>query len=68
MKCEQCERIFESSVTKKIIRGVPHNFCSEYCYVLYFWKIPKQDLEPMYKMCSPFSFSIRDIRELIEEV
>ena len=67
MKCEYCERDFEKGEIQKKIRDNRHTFCSEYCYVLYFWKIPLHDHEAMYKMYCPITFKIPDIRELIEE-
>ena len=66
MKCNYCQRTFEKGPVKKIMRGKRHTFCSEYCYVLYFWKIPRLDHEAMYKMYCPISSSI-NIRELSEE-
>ena len=67
MKCDYCERTFEKLPVKKTIRGVKHTFCGEYCFILYFWKIPKLDHDAMYKMYCPITFSIPDIRELVEE-
>lgn len=67
MECDYCERTFEKGAVSKVIRGKKHTFCSEYCFILHFWKIPKLDHDAMYKMYCPISFSIPDIRELIEE-
>ena len=67
MKCKYCERDFDKGPVKKLIRGKKNTFCSEHCFVLFFWNIPKLDFEAMYREYCPITFSIPDIRELIEE-
>jgi len=67
MKCDYCGRTFAKNPVRKVIRGKRYTFCSEYCYILHFWEIPKHDHEAMYKMYCPVTLSIRDIRELAKE-
>ena len=48
-KCEFCERTFEKGPYKRVLRGKRHIFCSESCFVLYHYKVPKFDMEQMYR-------------------
>ena len=66
MKCEYCERTFEKWPVEKVLRGKRHTFCSETCFVLFFYKYPKFDMERMYSMFT-ISVPVPDIRELIED-
>ena len=67
MKCDYCKRTFEKGPVKKVIRGKRLVFCNEYCFVLWYYKVPKHDHEAMYKMYCPTTVEVKDIRELIEE-
>ncbi len=42
-KCTFCELEFEHVATRKVIRGEPMLFCSESCYRLWFYKMPKDN-------------------------
>ena len=48
MKCEFCDRNFEKGPYFRVLRGKKHTFCSESCFNLYHYKVPKFDLEKMY--------------------
>ena len=48
-KCEFCEREFEKGSYERVLRGKPHVFCSAGCFVLYHYRVPKFDMEEMYR-------------------
>lgn len=47
-ECDFCERLIAKEPIIKVIRKNKHIFCSETCYNLWFYKIPKFDFENMY--------------------
>jgi len=50
-ECEFCERPLKGAPVEKVLRGKKHTFCSEFCYRLFFYKIPDMkysDLKVMY--------------------
>jgi len=65
-KCEYCGRMIKGELVKKVLRGKRHVFCTEHCFRLYFYKIPKFDLEMMYSLFTA-SVSVPDFQTLIEE-
>ena len=65
MKCQYCERQFETNSTVKTLRGKKYIFCSESCFNLHFYNYPRFDLEKMYEEYT-VSVSIPDIDELLD--
>lgn len=47
--CEFCERTFEKGPYKRILRGKDYVFCSASCFVLYHYRVPKFDMDRMYR-------------------
>jgi hypothetical protein len=48
MKCDFCGVQFTKGPVKKTIRGKKYTFCSEYCYVLHHFRIPKFPVDRSY--------------------
>lgn len=66
MKCEFCGRPIKGEPVEKVLRGQKHIFCTEMCFRFHYWKVPKFDLNPVYKKHS-ISVDVPDFRELIKE-
>jgi hypothetical protein len=69
-QCEYCGRPIKGEPTKKTLRGKKHTFCSEFCFRLYFYKIPGMSYEDLRKMYAVRCVSIKapaDLRELIRK-
>ena len=52
-QCEYCERPIKSDPVIKILRGKEHVFCTEFCFRLYFYDVPRityEDLKKMYEL------------------
>ena len=50
-QCEFCDRPIKGEPVVKVLRGKKHTFCTEFCFRLYFYKVPKityNDLQKMY--------------------
>ena len=47
-ECEFYGRKFKHEPLKKNIKGKPHEFCSQSCFVLWFYDMPKNDREAFY--------------------
>lgn len=64
-QCEFCKREFEGQRVKKVVRGDPHVFCSECCFVMWRYRRPVPDWDAMYEK---YTISVAaDVEELIEE-
>ncbi len=65
-RCEFCQTEFGTRAVRKKIRGQPHTFCCEGCYVLWRYKRPACDREVFYQ-----KFTIRaeapDLDQLMSE-
>jgi len=51
-QCEYCDRLIKGEPTIKVLRGKTHTFCTEFCFRLFFYHVPKisyLDLQKMYK-------------------
>ena len=52
-RCEYCGRPIGDNPEIKILRGVKHVYCSDFCFKLYFYDVPTisyEDLQEMYKL------------------
>ena len=52
-RCEFCDRPIKAGPIIKKLRGKEHVFCTEFCFRLYFYDVPKisyDDLEKMYEL------------------
>lgn len=47
--CEACGDEITGELTRKVIRGIPHHFCSESCYVFYRFDVPAPDRLAIYE-------------------
>ena len=47
--CEACGDEISGELNRKVIRGVPHYFCSECCYVFYRVDVPVPDRLAIYE-------------------
>jgi len=50
-ECEFCGRPMMGTPVQKVLRGKTHTFCSEFCFRLFFYKIPDMkysDIKNMY--------------------
>jgi len=56
-KCEYCGRPIKGDPEIKILRGVEHIYCSDFCFKLHFYDVPTisyEDLQNMYRLrCVP---------------
>jgi hypothetical protein len=56
-QCEYCGRRITVEPEVKILRGVEHIYCSDFCFKLHFYDVPTisyEDLQDMYKLrCIP---------------
>lgn len=56
-KCEYCGRPFTKEPVVKVLRGIEHTYCSDFCFKLDFYDAPTityEDLQAMYKLrCIP---------------
>jgi hypothetical protein len=56
-QCEYCGRLITVEPEVKILRGVEHRYCSDFCFKLHFYDAPTisyEDLQKMYKLrCIP---------------
>jgi len=51
--CEYCGRPIKGEPEIKVLRGVKHIYCSDFCFKLHFYDAPTisyQDLQNMYKL------------------
>ena len=67
--CEYCQRPIIRPPTPKVIQGQRHLFCTEFCFRLYFYDVPRisyKDLENMYKLRC-VTLRPPDFRSLIAE-
>ena len=39
-ECEFCGRPMKGTPVEKVLRGKTHTFCSEFCFRLFFYRIP----------------------------
>jgi hypothetical protein len=71
--CEYCGRSIKSKPVGKVLRGVKHTFCSEFCFRLYFFDAPKISYAELQKMYSYYCVSLpaedyyKTVRELTAE-
>ncbi|MBN1227255.1 MAG: hypothetical protein JXA79_09705 [Deltaproteobacteria bacterium] len=52
-KCEYCDRPITDKPEIKLLRGVEHIYCSDFCFKLHFYDVPKisyEDLQEMYRL------------------
>jgi hypothetical protein len=52
-RCEYCGRPLKSEPEIKVLRGVKHIYCSDFCFKLHFYEVPTisyDDLQNMYKL------------------
>ena len=62
-QCEYCDRPIKNKPTRKILRGKSHIFCSEFCYLLSFYDVPKISYDDLKKMYSLRCISVLDPAE-----
>jgi hypothetical protein len=51
--CEYCGRPIQGEPEIKVLRGVKHTYCSDFCFKLHFYDAPTisyHDLQNMYKL------------------
>ena len=69
LTCEYCQRPIVSPPTPKVIQGQKHLFCTEFCFRLFFYEVPRisfSDLQKMYKLRC-VTVTPPDFRSLIAE-
>jgi|GEM_PF-1340886 len=66
-KCEYCLRPIKGEPTIKNLRGQEHVFCTEFCFRLYFYDVPKITYKDLQKMYALRCLSIKspDFRTLV---
>ncbi|OGO08080.1 MAG: hypothetical protein A2Y92_03080 [Chloroflexi bacterium RBG_13_57_8] len=67
--CEYCERPLKSPPVIKKLRGKKHVFCTEFCFRLSFYDVPRityKDLKKMYKLRC-VTVNAPDFRTLVVE-
>jgi hypothetical protein len=63
-QCEFCRRQFDGKRVRKMVRGDPHVFCSESCFVMWRYGRPVPHWDAMYEK---YTISVSaDIEKLIE--
>jgi hypothetical protein len=50
IRCEYCDRPIKGEPENKVLRGKKHTFCTEFCFRLYFYNVPKISYEDLMKM------------------
>ena len=68
-QCEYCDRPIKADPRIKILRGKEHVFCTEFCFRLSFYDVPRisrNDLEKMYELRC-VTMRVPDFRTLIVE-
>jgi hypothetical protein len=67
--CEYCKRPIKSGEVIKRMRGKEHVFCTEFCFRLSFYDVPRityEDLKKMYELRC-VTVNAPDFRTLIAE-
>ena len=68
-QCEFCDRPIKADPIIKTLRGQEHVFCTEFCFRLYFYDVPKisyDDLKKMYELRC-VTVNAPDFRSLVVE-
>jgi hypothetical protein len=65
--CEYCDRPIMGEPVSKVLRSKKHTFCSEFCFRLYFYDVPRISYTDLLKMYSLRCVSIQtpDLRKLL---
>uniref|UniRef100_A0A7C2P4G2 TRASH domain-containing protein n=1 Tax=candidate division WOR-3 bacterium TaxID=2052148 RepID=A0A7C2P4G2_UNCW3 len=53
LRCEYCNRQIKNEPEIRVRRGIKHVYCSEFCYRLHFYGVPRityEDLQKMYEL------------------
>lgn len=66
MQCEYCGRTIKRGPVRKVIRGKRHMFCSGTCYNLWFYKVPKFDMDEMYSQVT-LSIPVNRVDKVLRE-
>ena len=67
--CEYCLRPIKTNPVKKKLRGQEHIFCTEFCFRLSFYDVPRitfEDLNKMYELRC-VTMKVPDFHTLIYE-
>ena len=67
--CEYCLRPIKTNPVKKTLRSQEHVFCTEFCFRLYFYDVPRitfEDLNKMYELRC-VTMEVPDFHTLIYE-
>jgi hypothetical protein len=69
MRCEFCERLIKGEPVTKVLRGQEHIYCTEFCFRLAFYDVPRITLDDLNKMYALRCVTVRppDFRSLIVE-
>lgn len=57
--CEYCGRPIKKGSVTRVLRGEKHVFCTEFCYRLFFYKIPGITFEAVNKMYEAHCASVK---------
>jgi hypothetical protein len=68
-ECEYCRRPILDAPVVKILRSKKHTFCTEFCFRLYFYDVPRISYSDLQKMYSLRCVSIQapNLGKLLEE-
>ena len=68
-QCEYCGRPIKGEPVNKVRRGKNHTYCSEFCFRLHFYDVPKISYDDLKKMYELRCVSVKspDFRTLIVE-
>ena len=58
IQCEYCSRLIKGDPTKKTLRGRERIYCSEFCFRLQFYDVPKISYDDLQKMYAFYCVSI----------
>ena len=67
IQCEYCGRQVVGEPEVKVLRGITHTFCTDFCFRLYFYDVPAMtyaDLQKMYELRC-MSIKAPDFRSLV---
>ncbi|MEM0488172.1 MAG: hypothetical protein ABIM21_00550 [candidate division WOR-3 bacterium] len=59
LKCEYCGRPIKGNPEVRIRRGVKRIYCSEFCYRLHFYNVPRITYEDLQRMYSLRTISVK---------
>jgi hypothetical protein len=58
LQCEYCRRSIKGQPETRTLRGVKHTFCTDFCFRLFFYSVPRITYDDLQKMYSFYCVSV----------